>query len=223
MKRTYKKFGILALIFTAMCSASTPSFAAGDHDEKSEHQAEEGHHEGGHEAKALMPKTEKEIVSKLFSTDLHIQNFIKTGKLTKIHEPAYEAKSLIEALVKLNKSNPKSTSATKKIAKLSKKIGASAKLLDKYGDAKNVPKTRSAYKAFASAIIELKAIYPKVKPEHYWTCSMHPEIWSATSGPCPKCKMKLVEKGKAHEEHDDSDAHSDGHKKEHKDGDDHGH
>jgi hypothetical protein len=34
-----------------------------------------------------------------------------------------------------------------------------------------------------------------------YTCPMHPEVKSEKPGTCPKCGMKLVEKGKAHEGH----------------------
>ena len=34
-----------------------------------------------------------------------------------------------------------------------------------------------------------------------YTCPMHPEVKSEKSGTCPKCGMKLVEKGGAYEGH----------------------
>jgi hypothetical protein len=34
-----------------------------------------------------------------------------------------------------------------------------------------------------------------------YTCPMHPEVTSDKPGSCPKCGMKLVEKGGAHEGH----------------------
>lgn len=34
-----------------------------------------------------------------------------------------------------------------------------------------------------------------------YTCPMHPEVKSEKPGACPKCGMKLVEKGGAHEGH----------------------
>jgi hypothetical protein len=39
------------------------------------------------------------------------------------------------------------------------------------------------------------------KPGGVYTCPMHPEVTSDQPGNCPKCGMKLVEKGGAHEGH----------------------
>lgn len=210
---SYNKFGILALMLAAMCWASAPSFAQ-QHDEHGENEEEGEHHEGGHDSDAAIPESAHEIVAKIFTRDLMIQNFIETGQLTKIHKPAFEAKDLVDSLQEMSHADHESSSSTK-LSAASKRIGASAKLLDKYGDAEDAAKTNSTYKIFGAAIKDIRALYPDVTPENYWTCSMHPDLWKAASGSCPQCKMKLIEKGQSHDgghdEHGQSDAHEDDH------------
>lgn len=213
MKIPYDKFAIMALILAAMCWASAPTFA--QHPEEHGEQEEEGeHHEGGHDSDVATPKKAHDIVAAIFARDLLIQNLIETGQLTKIHKPAFEAKDLVESLVKISHSDHESSSG-KKLSAASKKLGASAKLLDKYGDAKDAAKTGSAYKAFGATIKDIRTLYPKVTPKYYWTCSMHPDVWKAATGTCPKCKMKLVEKGKPHDGEKEEQGHPDGHENEH--------
>jgi len=208
MKSLINKFGILVLMLAAMCWANTPSFAQ-QHDEHGEHEEKGEHHEGGHDSDAAIPESAHEIVAEIFTRDLMIQNFIETGQLTKIHKPAFEAKALVESLQEKSYSDHESSSSTK-LSALSKRIGASAKLLDKYGDAEDADKTASAYKTFGMAIKDIRGLYPDVTPENYWTCSMHSDVWKAVVGTCPQCKMKLIEKGHEDEEQhgEDKDEHS---------------
>ena len=137
--------------------------------------------------------------------------------LTKIHEPAFEAKDLAEALAE----NPGEfkKSQTKAINNAASRIGSAAKLLDKYGDSEDASKTKSAFKTFNVGIQTIKDLFPQAVPSHYWTCSMHPDVWKATEGQCPKCNMNLTEEGHADHPHagendghgDDDDGHDDDH------------
>lgn len=220
MKTSYRNFGILALMLAAASWAGAPSFAQ-QHDEHGEHQHEHGgheeegeHHEGGHYSDTAIPETAHEIVAEIFARDLMIRDFIETGRLIKIHEPAFAAKALVESLVEMGHSNHESGSAAK-LSAASKRLGASAKLLDKYGDAGDAAKTNSTYKIFGAAIKDIRALYPDVTPKNYWTCSMHPDVRKAASGSCPQCKMKLIEKGQSHDGGHDEHGHSEGHEDDH--------
>lgn len=212
MRISYRNFGMLALILAAACWAGAPSFA--QHQDEASEQSEEGeHHESSHDSEMEASESEHELVSEIFTRDLLIQDFIATGQLTKIHKPAFEAKDLVESLAEMSHSEHESSSSTQ-LSAASKRIGASAKLLDQYGDAEDAAKTGAAYKTFGAAIQDIRALYPDLTPEHYWTCSMHPDVWTAVSGACAKCGMKLTEKGASHDDEDEESAHSGGHEME---------
>lgn len=205
MRISYKNIGISTVLLAALLWAGTPSFA--QHHEEDEEKGE--HHEGGQDSDMEAPENAHEIVAEILTRDLLIQNFIESGQLTKVHKPAFEAKALVESLVEMNHADHDSTMG-KKLSAASKRIGASAKLLDKYGDAEDAAKTGSAYKTFGAATQAIRALYPDVTPEHYWTCSMHPDVWKAVTGACPKCKMKLIEKQRSgHEGLHEEDEHHD--------------
>ena len=182
-----------------------PPFPTQEHqDEHGEH----GEHQGGagHQSDAGIPKQVDDIAAELFSRDLLIQDLIAEGHLLKIHGPAFEAKDLSDAMAE--KAGGLNEKDQKTLAAAVKRIGASAKLLDKYGDAEDADKTKSAYTTFGKAIQDIKHLFPNVTPSHYWTCSMHPKIWKASAGTCSKCNMKLIEKGDAgHDENEHGDEH----------------
>jgi hypothetical protein len=106
--------------------------------------------------------SEEEYVAEILTLDLEIQHLIKEEKLLGIHKPAFKAKDIAEALVekKGDHHNDKLDSAVKR-------IGQAAKLLDKFGDAKDLKKTKAAYKEFQKAVADIKALYPKTVPSHY--------------------------------------------------------
>lgn len=178
-----------------------------------EHQDEHGDHrnEAGHESDAGIPEHAGDIAAEILTRDLLIRDLIAEGRLLKIHVPAFEAKDLSDALVE--KAGGLNEKDKKTLAAAVKRIGASAKLLDKYGDGEDADKTKSAYTTFGKAIQDIKNLFPNVTPSHYWTCSMHPEIWEASAGTCSKCSMKLVEKGESghgdHDEDEDEEHHDD--------------
>lgn len=134
------------------------------------HGAKAGQHNEGHaDSKDTHLKAEEEYVAKILALDLHIQDLLEKRDLLKIHQPAFEAKDFAEALLE---TRIKHTAHAKhgdkhedgKMASAVKHIGKAAKLLDKYGDAEDLKKTKSAYKMFKKAINEIKFLYPKVMP-----------------------------------------------------------
>lgn len=200
---------------TSLCALALIAWLAAPGLAQAQEEHGEEHQEGGHDSDAAIPESAHKIVVEIFTRDLMIQDFIETGQLTKIHKPAFEAKDLVESLVEMNRSDHESSLGTK-LSAASKRIGLSAKLLDKYGDAEDAAKTSSAYKTFGAAIQNMRALYPDVTPEHYWTCSMHPDVWKAAAGQCTKCTMKLVEKHLSpHEELHEAEEHHDENEDEH--------
>jgi len=49
--------------------------------------------------------------------------------------------------------------------------------------------------------------HEKVQNEKTYTCPMHPEVQSDQPGSCPKCKMRLVEKGPNSEQKSSNSQH----------------
>lgn len=196
---------LLALALIAWLAAPGLARAQEEHGEE-QHEGE--HHEEGHESDMESPDHPDAIVSQLLTRDLTVQHYIAEGELTKIHVPAFEARDLAQDLE--GSAHGLTADDTSKLSTAVKRIASTAKELDKYGDANDAAKTDIVYRSFAKAIQDIKSIYPNANPSHYWTCSMHPEEWSATEGRCPKCKMFLIEKGEAeHEEHNQEEGHSD--------------
>jgi len=191
---------LAALAFIALTVA--PAHAQHEHGEE--------HHDGGHESSTVIPEKPEEIVAALLSKVVAIESFIETSQLTKIHVPAFEAKDLAEAL---DAREPFKGDDAAALSSAVKRIGSAAKLLDKYGDANDLPKTKAAYKTFDEGVQAIRKLFPKAVPSHYWTCPMHPEVWKAGEGKCPKCGMKLEEKGHADPGHGTTENHGeeDGH------------
>lgn len=213
MNTGHKLFRISLCAVAVTLWISTPTFAQ-QHEEHGEELQEEEHHEGGHDSEAKIPRHADEIVAEILTQDLLIRHYIDTGELTKIHGPAFEARDLAQALEERAEGLTEENEKT--LANAVRRIGPAAKELDKYGDAKDATKTKVVYRAFEKAIQDIKSLYPGATPAHYWTCSMHSDVWKVETGQCPKCNMKLVEKGESeHEEHEDEEEHHDEHEDEH--------
>lgn len=205
-KKKWLRTLVCAFALIAWLAAPSLAHAQMKHGED---QQEGEHHEGGHESKADIPKHADEIVAEIFAQDLLVQNLIETGSLTGIHRPASRAKDLAQALE--GKAHGLKPEDQEKLVAAIGRIVSTAKELDEYGDAKDAAKTGIAYKSFDVAIKDIKSLYPDITPSHYWTCSMHPDLWKTESGQCPKCdhEMTLIMKhyeGQA-EHHEDANGH----------------
>lgn len=197
---------VCALALIAWLAAPSLAHAQEEHGEE---QQEGEHHEGADESEGDIPEHADEIVAEILAQDLLIRHLIETDLLTGIHRPAYKARDLAEALAKIDQDLVPDDQ--KKVAAAIRRIVSTAKELDKYGDAEDAAKTGIVYKSFAGAIKDIKSLYPDITPSHYWTCSMHLELWKTESGQCPKCdhEMTLIMKhyeGQA-EHHEDANGH----------------
>lgn len=208
-----KLFGTLLCVAALTLWVSIPIFAQQNEEHGEEHQ-EGGHDDGKNDSEAEIPDHPDEIVAEILTQDLFVQHFIETDLLTEIHRPAFKARDLAQALEE--KAHGLEPEDQKKLVAAIRRIVAAAKELDKYGDAEDAAKTKITYRAFETAIREIKSLYPDSTPSYYWTCSMHPDVWKAEAGQCTKCEMKLVEKGESgHEEHEDEEEHHDENEDEH--------
>lgn len=216
MKTRDKLFETLLCVAALTLWVSTPGFTQ-QQEEHGEELQEEEHHEGGHASEGDIPEHADEIVAEILAQDLLIQHFIETGLLTQIHQPAFKARDLAEALEQRDQGL--APEDQKKVVAAIRRIVSTAKELDKYGDAEDATKTKITYRAFETAILEFKSLYPDITPSHYWTCAMHADVWKAESGQCPKCnhEMMLIVKhyeGQAahHEDEEHHDEHDDDHR-----------
>ena len=126
------------------------------------------------ESKTPQYMSEEEYVREIIRLDSVIQNHIQNKRLLKIHQPAFKAHELAKAL--LEKRNrlaakekqgddlEKEGESREKLASVVKLIGQTAKLLDKYGDAEDLNKTKIVYKKFRKAVDAIKSLYLEVEP-----------------------------------------------------------
>lgn len=163
----------LILPFTGMASeeGSEGTHHAGDkmadmkqHDETSDdasHEEGEEYADENEEEKGDHDPEAKELVAQLISLDAHIEENIDRDELAYIHKPAFEAKAVAEALQEA--ASGLSDDDAKRLKSAVQRIGQSAKLLDKYGDAGEEMKTRAAYEALNKAVQNIQSIFSEDK------------------------------------------------------------
>lgn len=117
--------------------------------------AQQGH-ESAEKMKMQIPASTDEILAAVGSRTLDLEKTIEAKALAKVHVAAFEIRDLLLALPE----KPNSLSAEEKTALTAslKKIKQQAGLLDKYGDAGDLPQTKAVFGKLKEEIEKIKQI-----------------------------------------------------------------
>ncbi|MFP6581525.1 MAG: hypothetical protein VCD00_03100 [Candidatus Hydrogenedentota bacterium] len=108
--------------------------------------------------KFVVPPTVSRIVQEIVKQDRMIATYIETADWLKIHCPAADTKTLVEALSdQASGLNVRQRGTLKKIQKL---VGLSSLALDRAGDVGDIPRVNKAYKQYSEAMTLLGQLYP---------------------------------------------------------------